>query len=210
MKWNFRLWILLLMPAICVAGVLFWVFVNQGMQSISLWGNHTRQWSHWYTAFTGPLLHGDAGHLTGNLISFLGLSGLFVLLFPRDWWRFFWLQWLISSVILFALGDRGAIHIGASTWLYAFASFLSVHALRAKDKRKRALFLVLVLWYGGMWWGLLPIMPGISHEGHISGLLTGILMAFGALPYWERRMLPEWHYQPKDWESEADPDNPYD
>ncbi len=209
MKWNFHTWFRLLLPAVSIALVLLAVFLNQNAASAESWGNHTRNIPFFYTAFTGPFLHGDWMHLSGNIISFVGLSGLFVLVFPRDWWRFFVLQFFISSLLLFVLGDFGEHHIGASTWLYAYAAFLSVHALKAKEKRMRALFLVIVLWYGSMWWGLLPIMPSISHEGHLAGLITGLLIAYGAYPYWERRLLPEWHYKPKDWELEPEPENPY-
>ena len=210
MKWDFRLWLQQLIPTVLVSLLLVWIYQKQTEALVDFWGCHTRNIDKLYTAFTGPLCHGDSKHLIGNLLSFIGLSGLFVLVFPRDWWRFFWIQWGLSSVLLFGLGDFGEVHIGVSTWLYAYAAFLSVHVLRSKEKRMRALFLVLVLWYGGMWWGLLPILPGVSHEGHLAGLLTGLIIAFGALPYWDKRVLPEWHYTPKDWEGEEEPLNPYD
>ena len=210
MKWDFRLWLFHLLPAISIAALLTFVFSLQNQVILDNFACHTRNWDFWLTAFTGPFLHGDWMHLMGNLISFIGLSGLFVLLFPRDWWRFFILQWLISSVLLFLLGDFGEQHIGASTWMYAYAAFLSLHVLRSKEKRMKALFLVIVLWYGSMWWGLLPIMPGVSHEGHIAGLITGLVIGIIAMPFWDSRVLPEWHYKAKDWESDKDPINPYD
>jgi len=210
MKWDFRLWLFHLLPAIFIAAFLTVAFTLQNDTIIAMLSCHTRNWDMWYTAFSGPFLHGDWLHLTGNLFSFIGLSGLFVLLFPRDWWRFFILQWAVSSILLFVLGDLGEQHIGASTWLYAFASFLSLHVLRSKEKRMKALFLVIVLWYGSMWWGLLPIVPGVSHEGHIAGLITGVLIGVLGMPYWDSRVLPEWHYKPKEWELESEPLNPYD
>lgn len=210
MNWNIRLWVKHLSPVLLVSALILLIFNLQTEAVLNRWGCHTRNFKYLYTAFSGPFLHGDINHLIGNLTSFVGLSALFVLLFPRDWTRFFFAQWMLSSILLFGLGDFGELHIGASTWLYAYAAFLAVHALKSKVKRMRALFMVLVLWYGGMWWGLLPVMPGVSHEGHIAGLISGIIIALVAAPYWEKRILPEWHYKPKDWEKEADPINPYD
>lgn len=149
-------------------------------------------------------------HLWGNIISFIGLSTLFVLLFPKDGIRFFLIQWVLSSVLLFFIAQGETLHIGASTWLFSFFGFLFYYTLRAKNRRLKAIFLVLILWYGSMWWGLLPLVPHISYEGHLSGLITGMLMAFCGATYWNRRLLPEWHYKPKEWEQDSDLENPYD
>ena len=40
-----------------------------------------------------------------------------------------------------------------------------------------ALSLTVVFIYGGLLWYVLPIEEGISWEGHLSGLLTGLLLS---------------------------------
>ena len=44
-----------------------------------------------------------------------------------------------------------------------------------------ALSLLTALLYGSMAWGVLPTDPGISWESHLSGALTGLILAYVAL-----------------------------
>ena len=37
--------------------------------------------------------------------------------------------------------------------------------------------LLVILLYGSMIWGVLPIYKGVSWEGHLAGLLAGLLLA---------------------------------
>lgn len=41
-----------------------------------------------------------------------------------------------------------------------------------------SLSLVVVFLYGSMIWGVLPIQPGISWEGHLFGAIAGIILAY--------------------------------
>ena len=40
-----------------------------------------------------------------------------------------------------------------------------------------ALSFIVVFLYGGLLWFVVPVEPGISWEGHLSGLITGFLFA---------------------------------
>lgn len=76
------------------------------------------------------------------------------------------------------------------------------------NRKLWAVFLVTVLFYGSTWWGLLPIMPQVSHEGHLSGFITGLLLAFllknKYLKQLPQRKLPRWYFE------EGNQGNPYD
>jgi len=41
-----------------------------------------------------------------------------------------------------------------------------------------AISLAVAFWYGGMIWYVLPIVDGMSWEGHLSGLITGLCFAY--------------------------------
>ena len=41
-----------------------------------------------------------------------------------------------------------------------------------------AVSLFVVFIYGGMIWGLFPIIESISWEGHVSGAIAGLFLAF--------------------------------
>jgi membrane associated rhomboid family serine protease len=153
-----------------------------------LLGTHSRDWTYFYTFLTGSWIHGDWQHLLGNLSSLLGLTLLFVLYLKRGWLRFFLLQWIFSGLILFVLASKGSIHIGASTWSYAFAGFLSTLAFLHPNRKLLSLFFIICLWYGSMWWGIFPIEPKISFQGHLSGLISGILIGLLGRDYWLEQM----------------------
>lgn len=205
----FKRWMVYLTPVLFVCAVLVVIYAFQTTALTNNWATKPKDITSVHTAFTGPFLHGDVVHLWGNVSSLIGLSVLFIWLFPSHWWLFFILQWVVSAIGLFILGNAGSSHIGASTWVYSFAAFLTYFSLRSKNSSLNAILFILVLWYGGMWWGLLPLLPHVSHEGHISGFITGILIGHFGFSFWENHLLPEWHRIPKDWESEDEPKNPY-
>jgi membrane associated rhomboid family serine protease len=205
---NKGLWSFFYLSLVSLSLVVVYFFTDDSLRS--LLGTHTRDFSRWHTLFTGSFLHGDFEHLWGNIISLIGLGFIFWLLYPAAWGYFFLWQWPVSGLILFSLGDYGENHIGASTWVYSFAGFLAIQTLRVKNIRARALFLALCLWYGSMWWGILPIQAGVSHEGHIAGLLTGVLLGLWKSDQWNKYLRSEFLYVPKSWEGDSPPENPYD
>lgn len=184
------------------------VFYNQTNAVLNAFAVHPRNFQFAYTAFTGPWLHGNLEHLLGNLISLISLSAIFMLLFPAIWLRFFFSQYLISSVLFFFIATPNTQHIGASVWVYAFASFILTIILLQPNKKLFAIFFVTVLFYGGMWWGLLPLIPHVSYEGHISGTIAGIVVALLDRKFYvnllPKRKIPQWFHL------ENEEKNPYD
>lgn len=172
---------------------------------------HTRNINKYWTAYTGPLFHGSIDHLTSNSISLLGLGMLFLVYFSsRTFWHFWFIQFIISTNILFFLGDEGEHHIGASTWVYSFAAYLLSISLISRNRRIKSMALIVALWYGTMWWGLLPLMPNVSHEGHIAGLITGVLIGIWRMPNWKQELSKERAWmEPIQQKVEKTP-NPYD
>jgi len=67
--------------------------------------------------------------------------------------------------------------IRASGLIYVLVSFTFFKGVFAKHYRLIALSLLVVFLYGSMIWYTLPIEEGISWEGHLSGLITGLLFA---------------------------------
>jgi len=142
-----------------------------------------------------PFVHADTGHLWGNTMQlFLGL--LLILLHFRYMSAYIiGLQWLGAGVILFLIGEKGTMHIGSSGVIYGLFSFLIVAGFMAGNRRLRLLSFMLLMYYGGMIWGVFPWQQKVSWEGHLSGTVTGIitavLMRKGYRPF-TMDMRPSW------------------
>ena len=127
--------------------------------------------------FFGAFLHGNFDHFLGNFTSLLVLSVLFILQFPRQWFKFWILQHLLSTIILWWLGTANSSHIGASLWVYSFCFFLITTGVIHRDKASLSVMFMVFVWMGGFIWGLFPIDPKVSWEGHIAGSIAGIVIA---------------------------------
>ena len=126
---------------------------------------------------TSPSIHGDWKHVFNNSVPLLVL-GTSLRYFYRDISKevFFW-SWFISGLWLWAIG-RPSFHIGASGIVYALAAFLFFSGLIRKHTRLMAVSFIVVFLYGSMVWGIFPIKEHISWEGHLSGGLAGIILAW--------------------------------
>ena len=80
------------------------------------------------------------------------------------------------GVWLFA-ANKGAYHIGMSGVIYSLVAFLFTSGTLRKYRPLQALSLFIAFVYGSMIWGILPISPRISWEGHFMGLIVGVVLA---------------------------------
>ena len=126
---------------------------------------------------TSPFIHGDWKHVFNNSVPLLVL-GTSLRYFYKDISKevFLW-SWLMSGLWLWSIG-RPSFHIGASGIVYALASFLFFSGLIRKHTSLMAVSFVVVFLYGSMVWGVFPIKEHISWEGHLSGGLAGIILAW--------------------------------
>ena len=104
---------------------------------------------------------------------------------------------------------REAYHIGASGLIYGLATFLFLSGVIRKVRSLMAISLLVVFWYGGMVWGLLPFDYEVSFEAHITGAVSGIILAIlyrdqGPVP--ERSPLLD---EEEDEENEEEEETPY-
>ncbi|PXY01288.1 rhomboid family intramembrane serine protease [Marinifilum breve] len=125
---------------------------------------------------TSPLIHGDFQHLMANSVPFLVLSwGIFYFYRPLSY-RIFILCYLTTNILVW-VGAREAYHIGASGLVYSFASFLFFSGIFRNYYRLIAISFVVVFLYGGLFWGVFPILKDVSWEGHLFGAISGLTYA---------------------------------
>ena len=129
---------------------------------------------------TMPFLHADWEHLISNTPALFALLGGLFLFYKNGAWRILGYLYIMSGLLTWFIG-RSSIHIGASGIIYALAAFHFVSGVIKKERRQRAFALLVAFLYGGFIWAFFPslfIGTSISWEGHLSGLLTGIICAF--------------------------------
>ncbi len=169
-----------------------------------------------------PFLHGDWNHLMANSAPiFVLIAGLYY------FYRTLATEILTLSVVLSGswvwLGARDGVHIGASGLIYALAAFLMLSGFLRRDNRLMALSFVVVFLYGSLIWGIFPdLFPekNISWEGHLSGLMAGVILAWFYRKKGPQKRRYSWDMeeeeeitetiaQPDDPESETPEERPY-
>jgi len=126
---------------------------------------------------TSPLIHGSFKHLMANSgpIVFLGAGVHYF--YKRKAFRIWLMSWFFTGILVWLAG-REAYHIGASGIIYCFASFLFFSGIIKRHTPLMAISLLIVFFYGGMFWGILPTKGQISWEAHLMGFLVGIFVAY--------------------------------
>ena len=126
---------------------------------------------------TSPFLHLGFGHLISNTIPFLILGGI-VLIGGR---RVFLMATLfiiaVGGMALWTLGPGATNHLGTSGLIFGYLGFLLARGIVEKSSFWIVVSVGTLLLYGGMLSGVFPGQPGISWQGHLFGLVAGILAA---------------------------------
>jgi membrane associated rhomboid family serine protease len=71
-----------------------------------------------------------------------------------------------------------AYHIGASGLVYGLASFLIFYGFIRQEFVSLLISILILLIYGGIFYGVLPGNPLVSWESHLAGALVGCYTAF--------------------------------
>ncbi len=125
-----------------------------------------------------PLLHGNWGHLLGNIVPLAVMMGLIAFIHVRSLWPVMIAIWIASGFAVWLVGRPGAVQIGASGLIYGLAAYLVVAAWIRREWKSVLAALVVIFLYGGIVRGLLPTHPQVSWEGHLAGAIAGGLVAW--------------------------------
>lgn len=153
---------------------------------------------------TSPLIHADWNHLFANSVPLFVLGASLFYFYRRIALQVFILIWLFGNIWLWGIG-REAYHIGASGLVYGMAAFLFVSGLIRKEPRLMAISLLVAFLYGSFIWGIFPeLFPdkNISWEGHLMGMLAGVIFAI-----YYRKKGPQKKRYSWDFEEEDDDDD---
>lgn len=130
--------------------------------------------------FLFHFLHGDWEHLFANSIPILVLGSSLYYFYKPIANKILLILMFSTGLITWCLA-RSGVHIGASALVYGLAFFLMLSGFIRRDRKLIIISLIVVFLYGSLVWGLYPkyaVENNISWEGHLSGFIMGIVLAF--------------------------------
>jgi membrane associated rhomboid family serine protease len=125
-----------------------------------------------------PFLHGSWWHLISNTVPLVVLSALIMAKDRGEWIAVTVLAAIVSGLGTWLFGGADTVHIGASGVVFGYFGFLVTRAYFDRSVGSIATALLVLMLFGGMIWGILPVRVGISWEGHLFGLLGGVSAAW--------------------------------
>jgi membrane associated rhomboid family serine protease len=127
--------------------------------------------------FLSPFIHSDTNHLFNNSIPLFVLISFLIYFYRTVYFKVLFFGGFLSGLLTWVIA-REAYHIGASGIVYLVFSFVFFSGIIKKQFQLVAVSLIVIFLYGSMVWYVFPIKDGISWEGHLSGLLVGLIFAF--------------------------------
>ncbi|GAA2110008.1 rhomboid family protein [Actinomadura alba] len=128
--------------------------------------------------FSAPFLHADFAHIMANSLPFLVLGFLAA---ARGLSKF-----AVMNLLVIVVGGAGiwltapprTETLGASILVFGYFGYLLGRGLFERHAADIGIAVVVVLLYGTMILGVLPSTPGISWQGHLFGMIGGVLAAW--------------------------------
>jgi len=160
---------------VLIIWVVFWLQVRF-FSVIKTFGIYPQTFKGLRGIIFSPFIHSDIEHLYHNTIPLFVLSVALFYFYRKISWKILLLGILCSGIITWIIG-RPANHIGASGLIYVLVSFIFFKGVFAKHFRLIALSLLVIFLYGSMIWYVFPVKEGMSWEGHLGGLITGLVFA---------------------------------
>ena len=123
-----------------------------------------------------PLLHANFNHLFFNTIPLLVLSA-FILVHGMPYFILVTLSITILSGTLIWLFAKPGLHIGASGVITGYWGLLVMDIYQEGSATAILLGFVSLYYFAAIFFGIFPGRKGVSWEGHLFGLIAGIVTA---------------------------------
>lgn len=158
-----------------------------------------------------PLIHSknEVEHILNNSVPAAILLGAIIYYYREIVLRVFVFSWIGTGIGVWLFAElTNSYHIGMSGVIYAMAGFLFTSGVIRKYLPLQAIALFVAFVYGSLIWGIFPMQPHVSWEGHLSGLVSGSVLAFmyrklgPQSPKYQYEIEKELGFEPPDFEGE--------
>lgn len=125
-----------------------------------------------------PFLHAGFGHLTANSAPLLILGFLAAV---RGIGRFCAASLvivLVSGVGVWLTSMPGTLTVGASGLVFGYFGYVVARGFFDRRVLDIVIGVIVAVLYYSILWGVLPTQPGVSWQGHLFGLIGGVLAAW--------------------------------
>ncbi|WP_133139050.1 rhomboid family intramembrane serine protease [Legionella genomosp. 1] len=127
--------------------------------------------------FCAPFLHANFNHLFFNSIPLIVLSN-FLLINGLEYFLMVTVAiTIISGFLIWAFAKPG-LHIGASAVITGYWSLLISNIAEQGGLTAIILGIISLYYFAGIFLGVFPGKKGVSWEGHLFGLIAGIIVSF--------------------------------
>ncbi|MCD0452379.1 rhomboid family intramembrane serine protease [Actinocorallia sp. API 0066] len=127
---------------------------------------------------TAPFLHGNFEHLMANTVPFAVLGFLAAL---RGLGKFLTMNLIVivvGGLGVWFTGPPNSETLGASILVFGYFGYLLGRGVFERHIGDGLIAVAVVLLYGGIVYGVIPTDARISWQGHLFGLIGGLIAAF--------------------------------
>lgn len=123
-------------------------------------------------------LHFGFDHLAANTVPLLVLGFLVALAGLRRFFAVVTVIILVSGLGVWLTAPAHTTTAGASGVVFGLLGYLLIRGFVNRSAGDLVVGLLVGLVYGSVLWGVLPTATGVSWQGHLFGLVGGVMAAF--------------------------------
>ncbi|WP_019549499.1 rhomboid family intramembrane serine protease [Streptomyces sulphureus] len=175
---------------------LLWVLeiVDQATgNALDTFGIEPRKMDELVDIVPAAFMHFGFDHLVANTLPLAVLGFLAAVRGPGRFVAVALITIVISGFGVWLIAPPGSNTAGASGLIFGLFGFLLVRGFVDRRITDVAIGAVVAVFYGSILWGVLPTESGVSWQGHLFGLVGGVVAAFVTAPPRPEGVKPAWH-----------------
>jgi membrane associated rhomboid family serine protease len=150
------------------------VIFNGGLANL---GIHPRSLDGLWGILLAPFIHVSFAHLIANTVPLVVLGWFVMLRQKRDLITVSVLAALVGGLGTWLIAPALTVHVGASILIFGYLGYLLFRGIFERRFWPIVGSIVTFFLYGGALFGVMPGQIGVSWQGHLFGLIGGILAA---------------------------------